>query len=298
MGPSSFTGGCPENAVLGSFKNNTAHSNQEYGLNIHNKMIPRRYECNPITYDDSNSNPFWQNPLRSNIFYDFTAFKNMDAGASAFHVGDVRFYRFKTADNGRTGITIEMVNNSTLDDRAMIYDSLLIGASSDAGDFILSRSPAGIIVARTEWFTVKKCRFHNYNFNKAAALKDCPHCTSYLETDSGARTTKVSGLRFYNVDRRIQYQWPYRGIFWDLDGSLTGVGTNSYATRDYPHLMWPECTLKKDTHDGIVCDSRTQLRRISMYDHVPYWDFQYDYLKIYQWDQSVQDQYSDINVYL
>jgi hypothetical protein len=142
-------------------------------------------------------------------------------------------------------------------------------------------------------------KFHNYNFNNAAALRDCPHCTFHTETDSGARTARTKGLRFYNVDRRIRYNYPFRGIFWDLDGSLTGLGPNTYATRDYPHLMFPECTLNKEVYDGIICDHTTQLRRIAFYDHQPTKDFQDDYMKIMQWDSNILEQYeSNMSGYL
>lgn len=51
MGPSSDVGGCPNNARVGTFINNTAHSNGRYGLRIFHNMIPRRDECSPIIYD-------------------------------------------------------------------------------------------------------------------------------------------------------------------------------------------------------------------------------------------------------
>jgi hypothetical protein len=154
MGPSAYQGGCPENHKLGKFVNNTGHSNGEHGLNIYNKFIPRRWECENIEYDEANPNPFWKNPLQPAIFRDFIGFKNIDSGASAFHVGDVRFQNFKTADNGRAGIVFEMIHDAIFDNRAMVINSMVIGKTSNGGCFMEDKSPAGVIVPRTEWFTV------------------------------------------------------------------------------------------------------------------------------------------------
>lgn len=44
-------GGCPENSRVGTFFNNTAHSNGRYGLRIFHNMIPRKDPCLPIKFD-------------------------------------------------------------------------------------------------------------------------------------------------------------------------------------------------------------------------------------------------------
>jgi hypothetical protein len=102
----------------------------------------------------------------------------------------------------------------------------------------------GIVVARTENFTVEGVSFYNFDWGKSSALKDCSHCWHPASTDSGARTTTTSGLFFdaATVPKRIQYEVPYRGIWFDKDGSLTGLGPNTWATKDFIHNRQPECT--------------------------------------------------------
>jgi hypothetical protein len=64
MGPSFTPDVCPENAQLGEFTDNVAHSNGKYGLRIFHKLIPRTYPCRKITYDATNpSDPYHANPL-------------------------------------------------------------------------------------------------------------------------------------------------------------------------------------------------------------------------------------------
>jgi len=82
-----------------------------------------------------------------------------------------------------------------------------------------------VISPRSENFSVKNANFFNYNFNAAGALGDCSHCTHPASSDNGGRTTKTSGLTFDDttVTRRISFMYPNNGIYWDLDGSLTGI---------------------------------------------------------------------------
>ena len=51
MGPSANTAVCPENAKVGQFSGNHAHSNGRYGLRIFHNMVPRKYPCRDIKYD-------------------------------------------------------------------------------------------------------------------------------------------------------------------------------------------------------------------------------------------------------
>ena len=69
-------------------------------------------------------------------------------------------------------------------------------------------------------------------------MGDCSHCFVVCKSsDSGARTNFVSGLYFdpTTVPKKIWYQVPHRGIFYDLDGSLTGKGAGSWATAYFKH---------------------------------------------------------------
>jgi len=58
------------------------------------------------------------------------------------------------------------------------------------------------------------------------------------------------------VPRRIRFGLPWRAIFFDLDGTLTGKGANSYATYYRKIHEVAECETKQDEMDGVVCDNR------------------------------------------
>ena len=67
--------------------------------------MPATYPCQPLVYDPKNTtDPYWQNPLITAHFVNFTSYKNQQNGAIAEEVGDVRFENFKVADNLIAGI--------------------------------------------------------------------------------------------------------------------------------------------------------------------------------------------------
>lgn len=207
-------------------------------------MIPRKFPCKGISFDldaeIAGTDPFHANPIQTMRFRQLTSYKNKRNGAIALKVGDVRFEEFRLADNILAGAEFEFTNQ-VKDDRVQVNNTLIVGKTSNTESGLDAASPHGIISPRTEYFTVRNVRFHNFNFNNAAALGDCSHCFHSAATDSGARTTKTIGLQFFNVDKRIKYQFPYNGIYNDLDGSLTGLGANTWATFYYPHLLQKEC---------------------------------------------------------
>ena len=86
---------------MGTFDNNTAHSNHRYGLRVWHYFIPRENECDPLVFDDINKplNPYHENKPLEAKFTNFTAWKNLRNGAIAGTVGRVVFKDFKVADN-------------------------------------------------------------------------------------------------------------------------------------------------------------------------------------------------------
>jgi hypothetical protein len=247
---------CPENAKVGEFRDNHAHSMGRYGLRIFHNMVPRTYPCQPIVFDaTATGDKYWKNPLITANFDNLTSWKNNRNGAIAERVGDVRFNNFKTADNLLAGIEFSLTHEVG-DYMAQIKGGMVIGKTSNTEELLDASSPHGVITPRTENFLIDGLKFFNYDWNNAAGLGTCSHCFHPAATDSGARTVTLKALTFdATVTKKIRYQYPFKAIFHDTDGSLTGKGANTYATFDYPHHIQPECTLEKDVYDGVTCDN-------------------------------------------
>jgi hypothetical protein len=175
------------------------------------------------------------------VFQNFTSFKNRRNGAIALDIGHVRFENFKVSDNLLAGIEVELAD-TMVDGYAMVDGALVIGRSDNA-DFLTNDAPShGIIGPRTEGFQVHNVKFYNFDIAGKAALGSCSHCFSAPSTDSGGRMVTFSKLTFdSSVTIKIRYQEPWREIFYDLDGSLTGLGPKTWATSYWRHNEQPEC---------------------------------------------------------
>jgi hypothetical protein len=174
--------------------------------------------------------------------------------------GAVIFKNLKCADNGIAGMEFSLTEDIA-DGYAKISGGLVVGDTGTTPEVSATlrnlTRVTGVITPRTENFTVEGVTFFNYDWGTSSALKDCSHCWHPASTDSGARTVKTANLTFdaATVPKRIQYEIPKRGIWLDLDGSLTGLGPNTWPTKYFIHNDQPECTLKDDVFNGLICDS-------------------------------------------
>ena len=94
----SFTGKvCPNKEPFGQFRDNTAHTCNEFGLRIWESYTPLENGC--------------QGGARLNvILYDFTTYNNGLRGVEFSEVGHVSVDNFKIADNVETGFEIQEAN--------------------------------------------------------------------------------------------------------------------------------------------------------------------------------------------
>jgi len=129
-----------------------------------------------------------------------------------------------------------------VDGYAKIVGGLVIGRSANSEEALDLASPKGVINSRDEGFTVEGTKFYNFNYNDAAAMGTCSHCWHDKNTDSGGRTVTVKDLYFdETVLIRVRYTVPWRTIFFDKTGSLTGLEPNSWFVPYWHHLLQPEC---------------------------------------------------------
>lgn len=155
----------------------------------------------------------------------------------------------------------------------LVKNALVIGSTPNSEDvLLLGEGTRGIIGPRSDYFTIRDTKFYNFNFGKSGALSDCSHCFFLPSTDSGARQYVTSNLFFdaQTVPKRIWWQYPFRGIILDQDGSLTGLGSNSWAVAYFPYNDFSgECTLDNSKYDGHICNPTVQVRRVCWYAMSP-----------------------------
>ena len=268
-------------------------------------MIPREHPCSDLTYDKTTpDDPYHTNQPLTVVFEDLTSYKNQRNGAIAGKTGDVQFHDFLTADNYLAGIEFEETSSVKGNNKAGVYGGVVVGKTSNDDDLLYGYSPMtdknphGIISPRTDFFTISGVTFVEFNWNDAAALGDCSHCFHGASTDSGARTTWTEGLSFENVSKRIKHQFPYSGIYNDLDGTLTDLGADSYASYWYPHLDQDGCTAESVLYDGVICDSSAPLRRMAMYSMSPAARFRSMVMYILRYDDDLIAAKDDLEAYI
>ena len=219
-------------------------------------MVPREKPCLGYSYDESNPEDPWHSnrPITAN-FNGFTGWKNNRNGAIVEKAGDVRLNNFKAADNKLAGI--EFSRTDWGNDMARVDNALVIGRSRGNADDVLMRATVrGIISPRTDHFLIENTRFFNFDWRNSAAFGSCSHCWHDHATDSGARNIRLRNITLdESVTRVFNLGTPYRAIFQDMDGSVTGKGPNSYITHYYAHLDQPECEYDKDYLGMVSCDN-------------------------------------------
>jgi hypothetical protein len=205
-------------------------------------------------------------------------------------MGDVKFYNFKAADNARVDLEMTFPDYYG-ENKAMIDGALVIGKSSnfdpnpDNDEKLRTSSPRGVEMAAREYFNVKNVRFFNFDFNDAAAIGTCSHCTQ--PEDKGARTARTEKLWFDDetVPRRITYNFPGKGIIHDLDGTLTDKGPGSWATAYFKHHEWSGCENLSDTkYRGTICDSSVAVRKLTFSGMAPSHRFKNQGLRLLRYD--------------
>ncbi len=90
-------------------------------------------------------------------------------------------------------------------------------------------------------------------------------CNSEIELRQGGYTYRWQGVQFINSPKKVLWTAPFKQIFWDLDGSLTGFA-NGWVT---PYYRWneftPACTRQDSVYDrGLVCDDSVVVRRLQL----------------------------------
>jgi len=86
----------------------------------------------------------------------------------------------------------------------------------------------------------------------------------------GARTSTISKLWFdeETVTKRIMWNFPGRAILYDLDGTTTGMGPNSWASPYFKHNDQSACKLDEPTN-SLMCDNTVQVKKLDFKGFTP-----------------------------
>ena len=187
------------------------------------------------------------------------------------------------------------VDDNKQDGWAKIIGGLAIGKSENNN----GAKGCGVRTPRTEYFSMSGVKF--YNWSGAAPIMTCSHCWHEKNTDSGGRHVTVEDLYIdaATCDKTVIYGIPYRTIFLDKTGSMTGKGENSWFVPYFKHLIQPECTNEDATKGGITCDNTVQVRRIALSTELPnFWRVTLTITQFEEADETAMVEAGTLNAYL
>jgi hypothetical protein len=224
MGPSFDPNICPVRSKLGEFRDNVAHSVGRYGLRIFHGHNPHERPCAGDSFDEdaywAGEDPYYGNPLITALYENFLGYKNGRNGVICEDCGALTFKNIKTADNKKAGFEMTKLV-SVREGKNWLDGAVIVGrtVNNEEGQ----GSPHGIISPQRDGHSIHNAHFYNYDFGSAAAFGSCSHCFKEPATDSGTRHVETEKLFFDDatVPRRIRHQFPFKGIYYDRDGTLT-----------------------------------------------------------------------------
>ena len=238
LGPSFNPSIKPIHAKLGEFRNNVAHSIGHYGLRIFHGHTP---------------------PVMA-YYEDHLSYKCGKNGIMSGEMGLVTFRNITIASNAQYGFEMERIVEGGKDENR-IDGAVVVGSSALMG----GSTGIGMVGPQSDLWFVRDARYYNF-MGGAAAIGTCSNCET-PKGDSGARTYRFQELHFDDatVTKRSNWLIPDKGILHDLDGTLTGLGPDSYVTAYWKHNEVPECTVDMDLYSGIICPSPAAVERIVFY---------------------------------
>eukprot|EP00638_Chattonella_subsalsa_P015791 CAMPEP_0117829880 /NCGR_PEP_ID=MMETSP0949-20121206/8130_1 /TAXON_ID=44440 /ORGANISM="Chattonella subsalsa, Strain CCMP2191" /LENGTH=3868 /DNA_ID=CAMNT_0005670717 /DNA_START=230 /DNA_END=11837 /DNA_ORIENTATION=- len=250
-GPSSTTSVCPKHDHLIEFFNNTAHTNSGLGIKIYPQYMPLEDPC------DSSSGP---KPM---YFHNTTSWRNGGNGQFGKKLGSLHWINSKYVENGGAQVHWIKLENEDFLWNPHYLDSVLVGSLTGQ-----RTSRLGVWAPQDEFYYISGITFVNF-VGSSAAISGCNACETDTKRNQGAYTYRFDRLKFVNVDQKTKWNWPYKDIFWDLDGTLTDQ-PNGTVTPYYAFNEHPGCEQQGSEYDyGLICNSSHFPRKLQIYGVEP-----------------------------
>lgn len=230
----------PVNERLGTYRGNTAHSHGRYGLRIY------------PTY----------HPTAVATFEDLFTWRNL-VGLVPTEMTLLKFDNIVAVENRAAGWEARQVVSEWGD--MGIYNSLFVGSTTLPHEETFTPGK-GIWLPFKLGMQVHDTTFVNYTDGQGA-FHFCAHCGrgGSPSPPNGGFETRTRGLTFIDTPQRATFRHVFEGILHDMDGSLTGLGPDTYMVGD-SNLIPPTHCASTDMSTlgagGAVCTGDVRPRRV------------------------------------
>ena len=266
LGPATFWTAIPDNY----WRNNVATDSSSRGAWFELKHQGETLEFRNNSFHHNSGIGFRNYPNYSppspQYFYNNSYFKNGGNGLFYKKGGDNHHVFSKFAENG---VDIFWKKYHTHDDSRLIpnvHDCIFWGRGG-------ASAPQAIFAPQHEFFYINGSTFIGYE--DSGAMSACAGCCSQTTMRQGAYTVRSERLHWINSTKKTRWTCPFKQIFHDLDGSLTGYEGGT-ALPYYNFNEWDgHCARDVDAFasgwagGGMVCNSSVRVRRLQIMDHLP-----------------------------
>jgi hypothetical protein len=218
----------------------------------------------------------WRNyphylPSKPQYFYNNTFHHNGGNGVFGKKYGDVHHVNSFWVENN-VDLNWKKFPNANPDSYFIpnVQDSLFISESS---------STLAIFAPNAEFWYASGVTFKGYGNQGIGTIAGCNGCCSVISPKQGGYTFRWEKLVWDSqaAAKKIEWTCPYKQIFFDMDGSLTGIA-NGTATPFYKFNEYSEpgvhpgggathtpCIRQDEVYDkGIICDDTVRVRRLQI----------------------------------
>ena len=251
-GPSYTPDLCPVTHQLGEFHNNTAHSSP-FGFRIYPEWTPLVTECGR-TDDLADAAP--------QVLTNSTVHHISDRGVFWKSAGAVQLANWAFIANSNFDMRVFVVHVPP----PVAWIPHLVGAlfvCDPAGwTACPTMRPASLHLPHTEDFLIEGASWWGYGI--VPAMLTCNICADVTKPlINAALTYRMSGLSMVDTDSWVTFGPPQKEILWDLDGTLTGLGGNSFVVMPRGYNAWPECASGGALFGGAqVCKPNSEVRKM------------------------------------
>ena len=252
-GPSATDSICTLYSPILEFTNNTFH-HVLFGVQIY----PGFYSFADPCYASSHASlgVAGQGVTVPSTLNGIISWKNF-AGSGIKSLGDVQLANLQFADNFNMGLEWAVYDGVAQGRAPQVLNGLFIG-----GTTTLPEGAYAINLPQAEGVQVVNTTF--INWGPVAAVLTCDVCWSEAEASQSGFTIRTSGIKSINSAQLIQFQYPYKDIILDQDGTLTGV-VGGTLTNNYAFNVNPNCVPQgEELGYGIVCDASVRVRKVAI----------------------------------
>ncbi|KAM3135691.1 hypothetical protein pb186bvf_012217 [Paramecium bursaria] len=251
---------CRSGTLITDFNNNTAHSNQYYGLYIM-IYIPRVDSCNNQVRLDYDPDPYKQQYVLKDTFNNFKAKLTGQYGIYINKIGNIQINNLQASDNKVAAVYIQ--ESDWTKQGFLLSNSLIIGKSQNTIN--KNYYSSALQLPKTQNYAVQNTYIHNYNKGDVVFKVDSFWPGWYWQIAISYMFTEV---KVFNSEQSQYIDYSFTtSIIWNLDGSLNSNQIPSYLISHKTHIIGIDgCQSQSDIfwNGGVFCDmSKTVVRDLT-----------------------------------